>query len=310
MRYALATAIIVASLSSPAAAKTLEEIFPDASKFSDEEKAFFKDFDFQQGIVKLPAAKASLNVPSNFYYLSPADTKKVLVDVWGNPATAAGDTLGMIFPTKYLPSEGASWGSVIGYDADGYVSDADAATIDYDELLQQIKSGISENNVEREKQGFEPITLIGWASPPRYDQPVHALHWARDLVFGKNMSAAHTLNYSIRILGREGVLQFNFVASLDQLAEIREAIPSATKMASFDKGAGYTDFQSGDAIAAYGMAGMIAAGAGAKVAAKFGLFAIILALLKKGGFFVVIAAIAGGYKALTGLFKRNKTPSA
>lgn len=310
MRHVLATVIILASISSPAAAKTLAEVFPSVRNISDEEKAFFKDFDFQQGVLKLPAAKATLNVPSNFYYLSPADTKKVLVDVWGNPPSSADDTLGMIFPTTYLPSQNSAWGSVIRYNADGYVSDTDAASTDYDELLQQIKSGISEDNVEREKQGFEPITLIGWASPPRYDTSAHAMHWARDLVFGKDMSAAHTLNYSIRMLGREGVLQFNFVAGLDQLPEIKQAIPSAIKMASFDNGATYTDYRSGDTLAAYGMAGMIAAGAGAKVAAKFGFFAVALALLKKGGFFVVIGAIAGGYKALTGLFKRNKTPSA
>jgi uncharacterized membrane-anchored protein len=136
------------------------------------------------------------------------------------------------------------------------------------------------------------------------------MHWARDLVFGKDMSKDHTLNYSIRVLGREGILQFNFVAGLSQLPEIKQAVPSAIKMTSFDKGATYTDYQAGDALAAYGMAGMIAAGAGAKVAAKFGLFAVVLALLKKGGFFVVIAAIGGGYKALTSFFKRNKTPSA
>ena len=250
MRHFLTAAVVLTYLSGPAAAKTLEEMFPSITDFSDKEKDFYKDFDFQQGSVKLPAAKANLTVPAGFYYLSPGDTRKVLVDVWGNPPSAAEDTLGMIFPSAYLPSERKSWGSVIGYDPDGYVSDVDAAKIDYDKLLQEIKGSIAENNVEREKQGFKPITLIGWASPPRYDQAAHALHWARDLVFGKDMSAAHTLNYSIRMLGREGVLQFNFVAGLDQLTEIKDAIPSAIKMASFDKGAAYIDYQNGDAIAA------------------------------------------------------------
>jgi len=310
MRHFLATIVILASMGGPACAKSMEEVFPNATTFSDQEKQFFKNFNFQQGMVKLPAAKATLVVPPNFYYLNPVDTKKVLVDIWGNPPASADGNLGMLFPTQYLPSEKMSWGSIIIYDADGYVSDAEAASIDYNELLQQIKNGVVERNVEREKQGFEPITLVGWASAPHYDSSAHTLHWARDLIFGKDMSAAHTLNYSIRALGREGVLQFNFVSGLDQLAEIKAAIPTVTNMVSFDKGAGYADFRDGDKIAAYGMAGMIAAGAGAKVAAKFGLFAAALALLKKGGFIFVFAGLAGAYRFVAGLFRRNKTPSA
>lgn len=77
----------------------------------------------------------------------------------------------------------------------------------------------------------------------------------------------------------------------------------------FDKGVAYTDYVEGDKIAAYGMAGMIAAGAGAKVAAKVGLLALALAFFKKAGFLVVVA-LAGALRFAKGLFKRNKTPNA
>lgn len=292
MRSFWAAAVVLVSLAGSAEAKTFAEIFPNVSGLSEEGKQFYKDFDFQQGDVKLPAAKATLRIPAGFYYLSPGDTRKVLVDIWGNPPDSAKDNLGMIFPVEYLPSEDGSWGSVIQYDADGYVSDAEAAGTDYDALLKEIKASVAERNSEREKQGFEPINLVGWASPPHYDQSAHALHWARDLVFGKKTDAAHTLNYSIRVLGREGVLQLNFVAALSKLGEIKKTIPTVTNMVAFDKGAGYSDYQDGDAIAAYGMAGMIAAGAGAKVAAKVGLFAAAAALLKKGGILIVFAGLA------------------
>lgn len=309
MKHIISAIIIAVSISGAANAKTLEEMFPGDSSLSEEGRQFFKDFDFQQGNIKIPAAKATLNVPANFYYLSPADTRKVIVDVWGNPPASAEDNLGMLFPAKYLPSDEASWGSVIQYDADGYVSDAEANATDYDDLLKEIKAAVAERNKERQTQGFEPVTLVGWASPPHYDQPAHALHWARDLIFGNDNNAEHTLNYSIRILGREGVLQLNFVAGMSQLAEIKETIPTVTRMIAFDTGAAYADYRSGDKIAAYGMAGMIAAGAGAKIAAKVGLFAAILAILKKGGIFIVFAGLAGGWRLLKGLFTRNKTPT-
>ena len=71
----------------------------------------------------------------------------------------------------------------------------------------------------------------------------------------------------------------------------------------------YGDYAKGDKIAAYGMAGMIAAGAGAKIAAKIGLLAIAVAFFKKAAILVLV--VAGGVARFAkGLFRRNKTPGA
>jgi uncharacterized membrane-anchored protein len=291
-----------------AQAKPYQEMFPGADRFGDADKAILEKIDFQQGAIKIPGANATLDIPEQFYYLSPADARRVIVDIWGNPPQAGEGTMGMVFPAKYAPVEGGSWGSVVEYSADGYVSDVDAASTDYDELLQNIKDSIAETNPEREKQGFEKITLVGWASPPHYDQSAHALHWARDLIFGNDMSQAHTLNYSVRVFGREGVFMFNFVAGMDQLKEIQSAVPDVLTMVRFDSGKTYKDYESGDKLAAYGMAGMIAAGAGAKVAAKVGLLAMAAVFFKKAGVLVLVAG-AALLRALKGMFSRKK-PSA
>ena len=274
---------------------------------------------FQQGAIKLPAANATLNISDQFYYLSPSDTQKVLVKLWGNPESAAGTTLGMIFPSKYPPTDAQSWGAVIDYDASGHVSDDDAASTNYDELLKQIQDAIKEANPEREQQGYEPITLVGWAEPPHYDKATHALHWARDLIFGKDQNGEHTLNYSVRVLGREGVTELDFIAGLNQLQDINAAIPNVINTVQYDSGKRYTDFADGDKIAAYSMAGMIAAGAGVKVAAKLGLLAVVLGFfksfgvallaLKKGLIVIGVAIVAAGRKVL-GLFRRKENNDA
>jgi uncharacterized membrane-anchored protein len=59
-------------------------------------------------------------------------------------------------------------------------------------------------NEERQRQGFDALTLIGWAETPSYDSPAHKLYWAKELAFGSH--AEHTLNYTIRVLGQRGVL--------------------------------------------------------------------------------------------------------
>lgn len=319
MKNHLAIAFLAAlAAATQADAKSFHDMF-GAEPPEGAEGAILKSLDFQQGAIKLSTASATLNVSDQFYYLSPQDTKKVLVQLWGNPESAAGTTLGMIFPAKYPPTDPRSWGSVIDYDGSGYVSDNDAASTDYNALLKQIQDAINEGNPEREQQGYDPITLVGWAEPPHYDKATHALHWARDLIFGKDANGQHTLNYSVRVLGREGVTELDFVAGLDQLQEINAAIPSVINTVQYDSGKRYADFVNGDKVAAYSMAGMIAAGAGVKIAAKLGILAAVLGFFKsfgvallalKKGLIVVVAGVVAAGRKILGLFRRNDRTDA
>lgn len=310
--------IAALSIATEASAKSFHDMF-GAERPVGDEGAVLKTLDFQQGAIKIPTANATLNVSDQFYYLNPQDSKKVLVELWGNPESSVGNPLGMIFPAKYPPTDPHSWGSVIDYDGSGYVSDEDAASTDYDDLLKKIQDAIKEANPERERQGFDPITLVGWAEPPHYDKATHALHWARDLIFGKDSNAGHTLNYSVRVLGREGVTELDFVAGLDQLQEINAAIPNVINTVQYDNGKRYADFTNGDKIAAYSMAGMIAAGAGVKVAAKLGLLAVVLGFFKsfgvallalKKGLIVVLAGVVAAGRKILSLFRRKENSDA
>jgi uncharacterized membrane-anchored protein len=133
---------------------------------------------------------------------------------------------------------------------------------------------------------------VGWASPPFYDITAKKLHWAKELEFGDNPK--HTLNYDVRALGRKGVLKINFVAGIDQLAEIRAVIPTVMSMPEFSQGFRYEDYVPGtDKVAAYGIGGLIAG----KVLTKVGFFALALAFLKKGWILVVLA-LGGLWKLL------------
>jgi uncharacterized membrane-anchored protein len=142
------------------------------------------------GSVVLGNGVANLNLTPDFRYLDPEDTKKVLVDLWGNPPAQAG-TLGMIFPANMSPVAQGNWGILMTYREDGYVKDDDAAKIDYNQLLARMKEQVSAQNEQRVKDHFQPIQLIGWAVPPRYDQSSHKLFWAeRAFVFRRSESHA------------------------------------------------------------------------------------------------------------------------
>ena len=275
----------------------------DSQELSEEEKQYVEwaqelwaSITPQTGEIKLPNGVATLSVSEEFYYLSPADAEKVLVDIWGNPPGQ--DTLGMLLPAGSTPFDANSWGVTIDYEEDGYVSDEDAGSINYDDLLKQMKSDTREVSRERVKQGYEAIDLIGWAAKPHYDSTTKKLYWAKELTFGS--TDEHTLNYNIRALGRKGVLVMNFIAGINQLEEINQRLEPVLAMANFDSGYRYEDFNPDiDKVAAYGIGALVAG----KVLAKTGIIATLLILLKK--FWIILAlAIGGFFKAI---FGRNKS---
>lgn len=251
----------------------------------------------QHGTIQLLSGVASLQVPDDFYYLSPDDSEKVLVDAWGNPPGAGKETLGMLFPAELTPFDEESWAVTIEYVEDGYISDEDADEIDYQELLSQMQEGTQEANKDRLQQGYEAIELVGWASTPYYDKQSHKLHWAKELKFGEQ--PVNTLNYNIRVLGRKGVLVLNFIAGMDQKQLIDSKLDKVLALAEFDQGSRYEDFNPDmDKVAAYGIGALVAG----KVMAKTGLLAAGILFLKKFGIFVL-----AGIGALFGkLFKRKQ----
>lgn len=297
MRYITLVLAFVLAISSTVTIADEEQLTPEQEKYLAWAKDLWQSLDRQQGEINLPNGVATLNVPDRFYYLSPADAEKVLVEVWGNPPGAGQDTLGMLFPTEHTPFDDGSWGVTVEYEEDGYVSDEDADAIDYGELLGQMQADTRESSEQRVSQGYEPIELVGWASKPFYDKNTHKLYWAKEVKFGDQ--AVNTLNYNIRVLGRKGVLVLNFIAGMDQKTLIDSSLDSVLALAEFDQGSRYEDFNPGmDKVAAYGIGALVAG----KVVAKTGLLAAALIFLKKFG----ILAIAGLGALIGKVFKRSK----
>lgn len=296
-RKALAVLGVLALSVAAAEAKTYGEMFPGRTYQDQDVQKFVESLDYQDGAVALGTGGVRLNVPAGFYLLSASDARRVIIEAWRNPPKTAEDVLGMILPADKTPYDDA-WGAVITYDEDGYVSDEDAAKIDYASLLQEMQDATAQSNKDRVKQGFPAIRLVGWAQQPFYDRTDHKLHWAKELEFGD--SAQHMLNYDVRALGRRGVLNINFVAGMDQLGEIKGVIPAVMAMPQFEAGSRYQDYIPGvDKVAAYGIGGLIAG----KLLAKAGILAIVLAFAKKL-WILAFVAVGGVWRFVSRLFRR------
>lgn len=244
---------------------------------------------FQTGKITVANGFVSLNVPERFGFLDSAQTRRVITELWGNPDTET-EVLGMLAPTDIPLGARESWGVLVYYSDDGHVADDEAKSINYDELLKEMQGRVSESNEERVKAGYPSISLVGWAEPPHYDQATHKLYWAKHLKFGGD--GGDTLNYSIRALGRQGVLELNVVASMSDLKTINNAVPQILSMVDFNEGQRYADYKPGvDKLAVYGIGALIAG----QVAAKAGFFKLIIAgliAMKKLVILLVIGLIS------------------
>jgi len=240
----------------------------------------------QQGKIRVAEANATLDLGSAYDFYGPADARRILVDIWGNPARSADGVLGIVMPAGASPFSD-SWGAVVSYDPSGFVSDEDAADVDYAEILNQMQEGEGERNEQRKSEGYPAMHLAGWAEQPKYDAGTHSVVWAQDLDIAQQ--SVHSLNYDVRTLGRKGVLSLNLISSMDKLGEVRGAAKAFAEHASFDAGSRYEDFDaSSDKKAEYGIGGLIAAGVGVAAAKKLGLLAILLKFLKP----LIVAVIA------------------
>lgn len=259
-------------------------------------------YTFVTGKVDLADGVASLNVPEGFKFLDGPQSREVIVDLWENPPGAAESVLGMIFPANSTVLDHA-YAFVVEYDAMGYVSDADADDINYDELLTTMKEDDAAENQQRKEAGYGTLDLIGWAAPPYYDKERKVLHWAKEL--HAEEAEGNTLNYNVRVLGRKGVLVLNAVAGMEALEEVKTNIPAVLDMASFNPGYTYEEFDSSvDEVAAWTVGGLVAG----KVLAKAGILALILKNIKL--VFIALAAVGAGiWRFVSGRRKKEEPPA-
>src|SRR5688572_16716851 len=204
-----------------------------------------------------------LDLPANMLYLDRAEGKQ-LMESNGN---IIGDSfLGLV------AQEGSSWIVTITYWEDGYVKDDDAAELDADEILDGMREGNEQANEMRKERGFKPLSLDGWTEEPRYEREAHHLVWGIKVSDPDGAS----INFYTRVLGRRGYVALNLIDDPAKIEASKKEALAVLKATTFKAGARYADFNpETDKIAEYGLAALVAGGAGAAALkfAKVGLLA-------------------------------------
>jgi uncharacterized membrane-anchored protein len=234
---------------------------------------------------------STLQVPEGYVFLGTADTAKL---------QALEKDLGSGHQ-YFLAPQDFHWQAFFNYNPDGYVKDDE--TIDANAILNNIKESTEQANQQRRARGYDEMQVLGWQTPPAYDNQTHHLEWA---ILGKNKQTSdQVVNFNTRILGRGGVMSVVLVASPETLPTAMGEIK--TKLSGFDYQAGqrYAEYKPGDKLAKYGLAALITGGAAA-VAVKTGFWKVIVGALVAGWKFLV-AGVVALFGFISRLFKRNRT---
>ena len=238
----------------------------------------------QTGAIQLPSAHCTLSVPDGFVFLDSQSTKHLLVDYWDNPQEKLDGVLGAMVKADAGIFYNVETAYVVSYDNCGYVSDEDAASIDYNALLKDMQDGVKEeykNNPSGQKW-----ELLGWGWQPTYDNQKKVLAWSKHYRIDGEYEV---INYDVRVLGKAGFVVITAVASPEAKGQLMADNAAIINSVNYNDGFRYSDFNPDtDHVAEWTIGGLIAG----KVLAKAGVWAILAKFSK-----IIIIAVIGFFAA-------------
>ena len=229
--------------------------------------------------------------------------------------TPSGAETGILLCTVPGKDPSAHWFVVFSFDESGYVKDASKDSLDAAKILKTIRDGQNAANAERRDQGYPELVIPGWRREPYYDSTTNNLTWSLRVRGKDEDESGETINHSVRLLGRRGVMHADLVADPADMNAAVPAFDSILTNFSYLSGHSYAEWQPGDKIAKYGLTALVAGGAGF-AAVKLGFFAkawkwllgVLIALKKLA--IVLVLGIAAFFKKIIGWVRdrASRTP--
>jgi uncharacterized membrane-anchored protein len=250
-------------------------------------------------------AQAAVAVPATCRFTGTAGAK-LFMEATQNPVS--GNEVGILLcRTANVDSSG--WFVVFEYNATGLIKDDEKTSLDQAAILKSIQGGTEASNEERRKRGWDELEVVGWQREPYYDPATHNLTWSTRVK--SKRSPNESVNHSVRLLGREGVMNADLVADPSEVAAAVAGFDEILKGYDYTDGHKYSQWRAGDKVAKYGLTALIAGGAGA-AALKLGLFGklwrliIVVVLALKKAVILVAVAISAFFKKL---FRKKEAPA-
>ena len=232
-------------------------------------------------------SEATINVPAGCLFTG-RDGVKTFLAVTENPVS--GNERGVIMCQSEASPD--PWFVLFSYDQSGYVRDDEGSNLDADAILESVRRGTEEANRERKRHGWGTLSVDGWATKPFYDRATNNLTWA---ITAHDHTGGRTVNHSVRLLGRGGVMHADLVTTPEQLNSLVPTFNGMIGGYTYSPGFKYAEWRSGDKVAAYGLTALVAGGAGVALA-KSGLLVKFWKL--------IVVGVGAGLAALKRMWAR------
>ncbi len=183
------------------------------------------------------------------------------------------------------------WFVVMSFDPSGYVKDDERDKLDAGAMLSTLQKGTEIGNKERRQRGWATLTIEGWAKEPYYDTKTNNLTWATRIA---SEGGGPVINHSVRLLGRGGVMHADLVAGPEEYQGALPMFDGLIGTFSYRSGHKYAEWRKGDKVAAYGLAALVAGGAGVAMV-NSGLLGKLWKVIVAG-----VVALGAGLKRLLG----------
>jgi uncharacterized membrane-anchored protein len=217
--------------------------------------------------------EASISVPADCLFTG-MDGVKMFLEATEN--IASGNERGVVMcQSDATPTP---WFVLFSYDQSGYVRDDEGSSLNADAIIKSVRRGTEEANSERKRRGWGTMSVEGWATKPFYDKATNNLTWA---ITAHDETGGRTVNHSVRLLGRGGVMHADLVTSPDQLTALVPTFNGMIAGYTYSTGFKYAEWRAGDKVAAYGLTALVAGGAGVALA-KSGLLVKFWKLIVAG----------------------------
>ena len=243
--------------------------------------------------VKIDRANAEIYILENEYYLKSNDANQYSWWAWGKSDTSD------------LAIFGTGYAAYVEYKDDGYVKLDDWKDVDAEQWINEMRATAKTNAEIFKKQNLSYIKSMKWIYKPAVDEENNSANYSYEVTWNNNI---RTMESKSIVLGKSGYLTFTYVVTIEPDTDLLQHATISKEFANttvFTEGSKYSEYKSGDKIAAVGIGGLVAGTLGVKALAKVGILAKFLPFLAKF-WWIILAPIV----AIFGFAKKSSSSDA
>jgi len=230
-------------------------------------------------ITKIEDINASIKIEKEDFYLNNIDDiNQYSYWSWGTPDDSS--MLLRSFKGYHL---------FISANKDGYVKIDDWKNVDTDAWIKKLNEDAKKIAIERKRKNIDYVLNLKWIKKPELDRKKNMVFYAYEVSWNDGSNSLESISL---VLGKEGYATLTFTTSDMEtpFSQLTKTYKSKAETFKFNEGSTYSEYKTGDKVAAAGIGALLATTLGIK-AIKPGLLVTLGLLLKKFWFIILLPFI-------------------